>query len=165
MWRLACFLRHFLPCPVPCALGGCIDLYRLATHGEHHRLVGEPRRQAVDHLIARLNQCKDGCRKRAKATVGDRDVFGLETDKLQQPARSRSVSQPRMLAMWLARKHTAAGLHEISQFFGRRSHSSAVTAHHTVDNWIASGAQLDINGQACDVRDIVSQIESLLRAS
>ena len=93
------------------------------------------------------------------------EVFGLEADKLEQAARCRALSQPRMLAMWLARKHTAAGLHEISQFFGRRSHSSAVTAHHTVDNWIAAGFKLDINGQACDVRDILSQIETLLRAS
>lgn len=91
-------------------------------------------------------------------------VFGLEADSLQQHVRSRSMSKPRMLAMWCARKHTSAGLHEISQFFGRRSHSSAVTAHHAVDEWISSGAKLDINGQPCDVRDIVSQIESELRA-
>ena len=92
------------------------------------------------------------------------DVFGLEADSLQRQARSRSVSKPRMLAMWFARRHTSAGLHEISRFFGRRSHSSAVTAHHAVDEWISAGTTLDINGQPCDVRDIVSQIESQLRA-
>ena len=92
------------------------------------------------------------------------DTFGLSPDSLRQATRSRSVSRPRMLAMWLARKHTSAGLHEISEFFGRRSHSSAVTAHRTVDRWIESGTRMDLQDQSCDVRDVVSQIEASLRA-
>lgn len=92
------------------------------------------------------------------------EVFGVESDVLQRPSRSRAVSQPRMVAMYLARKLTSAGLHEISQFFGRRSHSSAVSASNKVDQWVARGEQVDINGQACDIRDVLSQIESRLRA-
>ena len=33
-----------------------------------------------------------------------------------------------MLAMWLARKHTRAALSEIGHYFGRRSHSTVVSA-------------------------------------
>ena len=75
------------------------------------------------------------------------NTFGLEPDSLRQDARSRSISRPRMLAMWLARKHTSAGLHEISEFFGRRSHSSAVTAHKTVNRWMESGEQLPLQNR------------------
>ena len=92
------------------------------------------------------------------------EVFGLESDNLSQQSRSRAVTQPRMLAMYLARKYTSAGLYEISQFFGRRSHSSAVTASNTVDSWLTKGEKMNINGQACDIRDIVSQVERALRA-
>ena len=46
-------------------------------------------------------------------------VFGLESRTLQSADKSRRVSQPRMLAMWLARKHTRAALSEIGQFFGK----------------------------------------------
>lgn len=92
------------------------------------------------------------------------EVFGVESDVLQQSSRSRAVSQPRMVAMYLARKLTSAGLHEISHFFGRRSHSSAVSASNKVDEWVARGEKVDINGQACDIRDVLSQIESRLRA-
>jgi chromosomal replication initiator protein len=92
------------------------------------------------------------------------EVFGLTPESLQQDSRSRAISRPRMLAMWLARKHTGAGLHEISEFFGRRSHSSAVAAQRTVDGWLESGKNLPLNGQSCDVRDIIGQIESELRA-
>ena len=92
------------------------------------------------------------------------DIFGVEVETLQQSSRARATTHPRMLAMYLAKKHTSAGLHEISSFFGRRSHSSAVTAHQTVSNWIAAGEFVQINGQKCDVRDVVSQVEALLRA-
>lgn len=92
------------------------------------------------------------------------DVFGMDSDNLSQQSRSRAVTQPRMLAMYFARKYTSAGLHEISQFFGRRSHSSAVTASNTVDSWLTQGEKMNLNGQACDIRDIASQVERALRA-
>ncbi len=92
------------------------------------------------------------------------EVFGIEVTSLSGATRSRAVGVPRMLAMWLARRHTAAGLHEISTFFGRRSHSSAVTASNTVNKWLSSGEKIEINGHECDVRDIVSQIEAGMKA-
>lgn len=91
------------------------------------------------------------------------EVCGVDSESLQQQSRSRAITQPRMLAMYLARKHTSAGLHEISQFFGRRSHSSAVTANNTVEHWISNGETIAVHGQKCDVRDIMSQVETLLR--
>ena len=38
------------------------------------------------------------------------EVFGLEPASLQSDAKAKRVSHPRMLAMWLARKHTRAAL-------------------------------------------------------
>jgi len=34
------------------------------------------------------------------------EVFGLDGDSLQSNRKGKGVSHPRMLAMWLARKHT-----------------------------------------------------------
>ncbi len=39
--------------------------------------------------------------------------------------------------MWLARKHTRAALSEIGAFFGRRSHSTVISAQKRVDQWMA----------------------------
>jgi len=91
-------------------------------------------------------------------------MFGLESESLHQKSRSKAITQPRMLAMYLSKKHTTAGLHEISEFYGRRSHSSAVTANNSVQDWIQSAKTIQINGQNCDVRDVVSQLEQSLRA-
>ena len=43
------------------------------------------------------------------------DTFGLEPESLQSNRKARSVSHPRMLAMWLARKYTRAALSEIGE--------------------------------------------------
>ena len=64
-------------------------------------------------------------------------VFGLEPRTLQSDTKTRRVSQPRMLAMWLARKHTRAAWSEIGAFFGRRSHSTVISAQKRVDQWVA----------------------------
>jgi chromosomal replication initiator protein len=91
-------------------------------------------------------------------------VFGLAPHSLQTGGRARSISHPRMLAMWLARKHTRAGLAEISEFFGRRSHSTVVSANHTVDGWIDTSASLCFNHQDRNIHEIVGELESQLKA-
>ena len=69
-------------------------------------------------------------------------IFGLEPQTLQSDDKSRRISQPRMLAMWLARKHTRAALSEIGEFFGRRSHSTVISAQKRVDQWMADDEPL-----------------------
>ena len=77
------------------------------------------------------------------------ETFNLHIDSLQAANRSKSVAAPRMLAMWLARRHTGAGLHEISTFFGRRSHSSAVTPRKRLST---SGLPRDPKLKSTDIR-------------
>ena len=72
------------------------------------------------------------------------EVFGLEPASLQSDVKGKRVSHPRMLAMWLARKHTRAALSEIGHFFGHRSHSTVVSAQKRVDGWMTSGRPLDL---------------------
>lgn len=47
--------------------------------------------------------------------------------------RSRSVSEPRQVAMYLARKLTPMSLGEIGEFFGGRDHSTVLHAERTID--------------------------------
>jgi chromosomal replication initiator protein len=56
------------------------------------------------------------------------ETFGLDPASLQCEAKGKRISHPRMLAMWLARKHTRAALSEIGLYFGHRSHSTVVSA-------------------------------------
>ncbi len=87
------------------------------------------------------------------------DEFDLNPEMLRSDSRSRQVSHPRMLAMWLARKHTRAALTEISEYFGRRSHSTVVSAQTKVDRWVDQGQQLRCSHRECKVKDVLARLE------
>ena len=92
------------------------------------------------------------------------DVFGVEPANLHSARKSKQVSHPRMLAMWLARKHTRAALSEIGEFFGRRSHSTVISAQKRVDGWMASGEPVVLAERSWDVDEAIRQVEQKLRA-
>jgi chromosomal replication initiator protein len=92
------------------------------------------------------------------------DVFGLESASLQSDAKAKRVSYPRMLAMWLARKHTRAALSEIGHYFGRRSHSTVISAQKRVDGWMASGMPLELPEHHWPADDAIRQIERRMAA-
>jgi chromosomal replication initiator protein len=52
---------------------------------------------------------------------------------LKTKCRTREVTLPRQLAMWLIRKHTTSSYKEIGEFFGR-DHSTVIYAKQTVDD-------------------------------
>ena len=91
-------------------------------------------------------------------------AFGLEPQSLQADDKSKGVSHPRMLAMWLARKHTRAALSEIGRYFGRRSHSTVVSAQKRVDRWVASGLSIDLAQRAWTVDEAIRHVERHLAA-
>jgi chromosomal replication initiator protein len=90
-------------------------------------------------------------------------AFGLETGSLQSSRRAKRVNHPRMLAMFLARKHTPAALTEIGSYFGRRSHSTVIAAHKTVASWVSSRSQLQMADARWDADEAIRRVEDLLR--
>jgi chromosomal replication initiator protein len=93
------------------------------------------------------------------------DVFGLEPAQLRSDRKGRSVSEPRMLAMWLARKYTRAAWSEIGEFFGRRSHSTVISAHRRVEQLLSSQAEIGIQDRPCTVEEVIRQLEAALRTA
>ncbi len=88
----------------------------------------------------------------------------LESGALQGPQRSWAVSHPRMVAMFLARKHTAAAYSEIGQFFGGRNHSTVVAAEKKVRGWLQEDGEIALGERRLRVRDVVALAErELLR--
>ena len=92
------------------------------------------------------------------------EVFGLESATLKSARKGKAVSHPRMLAMWLARKHTRAAFSEIGQFFGRRSHSTVIAAQKRVDVWLAGQEPLQTDAGQCTVEEAICRIERHLLA-
>jgi chromosomal replication initiator protein len=90
-------------------------------------------------------------------------LFGVGTRDLHSHRKSKTLAQPRMLAMWLARKYTRAAYLEIGEHFGHRSHSTVISANKKVEDWLAGGARIQLGHSDCDVRDIVRRVEAQLR--
>lgn len=91
-------------------------------------------------------------------------VFGLEPKALKSDGKAKHVSHPRMLAMWLARRHTRAALSEIGSYFGGRSHSTVISAQKKVDDWMQSQSRLCLADGNCTIDEAIRKIEQALRA-
>jgi chromosomal replication initiator protein len=91
-------------------------------------------------------------------------VLRLEAGALQAKQRTWVVSHPRMLAMYLARKHTAAAYGAIGQHFGGRNHSTAVAAEKKVRQWLEADGELALGERRLRVREVIELVErELLR--
>jgi chromosomal replication initiator protein len=93
------------------------------------------------------------------------DVFGVEPAALRSDRKGRSVSEPRMIGMWLARKYTRAAWSEIGEFFGRKSHSTVISAHKRVERLISDQARVGMSSGACSVEDAIRRLEAALRTA
>lgn len=93
------------------------------------------------------------------------DVFGLEPKNLKSTKRGKAVSEPRMLAMWLARKYTRAAWSEIGDYFGRRSHSTVISAHRRVEKLLGRNARVHTTVGDCEMEEAVRRVENALRTA
>jgi chromosomal replication initiator protein len=136
----------------------CLATYR-SLHGKTITL------SAARHMLADLE--RDCIRIVGLADIEQAvcNLFRLEPDDLKSPRRHRSVSQPRMLAMYLARKLTQAAYSEIGQYFGGRNHSTVVSAEKKVRDWLADRTPIKIASQAWTLDDLLKTLEQQLQAS
>ncbi|MGC1274066.1 MAG: chromosomal replication initiator protein DnaA [Planctomycetaceae bacterium] len=93
------------------------------------------------------------------------DFFGVDPNDLRSPNRSRSVSQPRMLAMYLARKHTPSAYGEIGAHFGGRNHSTVIAAERKMKRLLDESSSWTVSAESMPLCELVRSIESRLRAS
>jgi chromosomal replication initiator protein len=91
-------------------------------------------------------------------------AFGIDPAGMHSPKRSRAASHPRMLAMYLARRHTRAALVDIGGHFGRRSHSTVIAAWKAVEGWVAKGERIVLGEVPWDAAEAIRRVEDILRA-
>jgi chromosomal replication initiator protein len=91
-------------------------------------------------------------------------VLGLNPSDLQSKKRGWGHCHPRMLAMFVARKVTAATYTEIGQRFGGRNHSTTLAAEKKVKQWLDEDGTLTLGERQIRVRDVIDRINrELLR--
>jgi chromosomal replication initiator protein len=82
------------------------------------------------------------------------DVFGIKMEDFNSKKRTRSISYPRQVAMYICRELTDLSLPKIGEAFGGRDHTTVMHAHDKISSEIESGS---------DIKDKISKIMSDLK--
>jgi chromosomal replication initiator protein len=91
-------------------------------------------------------------------------LFGIEPEQLRGDDRSRAVAHPRMLAIYLARKHTGAAYSEIGRYFGGRNHSTVISAEKKVVGWLRDEERNKLLAGFETISEILAAVERELGA-
>jgi chromosomal replication initiator protein len=81
------------------------------------------------------------------------DFYGLSAAELHSARRTRRISWPRHIAMYLGRELTGASFSEIAAHFGGKNHSTAVFAHSKVTGEL--GGRPELAGELKELRSRV----------
>ncbi len=87
------------------------------------------------------------------------NLFHLDPEALKSQGRAHSVAHPRMLAMYLSRKHAGAAYSEIGRFFGGRNHSTVISAEKKVIGWIKDEKQNGMLAGFETLGDVLATLE------
>jgi chromosomal replication initiator protein len=137
-----------------------------------HRLVAQHRLQNTPLTQEDAFRCTQDLVRASQPIIRLKDIervvceaFGLEDDMLRAKTKCQSVSQPRMLAMFLARKYTRTALSEIGEHFGKRRHSTVISAQRKVEEWLSENDAIPLGRTKVQVREILKNLESTLQVS
>jgi chromosomal replication initiator protein len=109
--------------------------------------------------------------RHTSSAVGLRDIeravcqlFQVDSESLRSESRARALAYPRMLAMYLARKHTGAAYSEIGRHFGGRNHSTVISAEKKVRGWLRDEERSALLPGFETMADILVDLEQTLGA-
>jgi chromosomal replication initiator protein len=101
--------------------------------------------------------------------IGDIDsavcrLFGVTSERLKSTARSRDLTQPRMLAMYLARRLTRAPYSEIGAYFGGRNHATVISAEKKISRLLDEQACIRVSGDDWPLSELVTTLQQQVLA-
>ena len=89
-------------------------------------------------------------------------LFQIDADAIKSDNRARALAYPRMVAMYLARKHTGAAYSEIGRYFGDRNHSTVISAEKKVLGWLSDEERSAFLPGFESMADILADLERTL---
>ena len=81
--------------------------------------------------------------------------FQLKVSDLKSKKRSRDISVPRQIAMYICREYTRASLPEIGRQFGGKDHTTVIFSHRKISNLINENKEIKNS-----VQEIIKLIEN-----
>lgn len=87
------------------------------------------------------------------------EVFGLNPKGLRARDRTRTVSHPRMLVLYLARKYTPSTYSEIGRQIGGLNHSTVIAAEKKIASLLKRDGEIVLGERHWKVRDAIEAFE------
>lgn len=141
-------------------LEGAVNVLATWSQMTKHKVTISTARQ----LLGRLER---DCLKLVRVSDVENAVcefFGVEAESLRSASRKRTLSQPRMLAMYLARKLTQSAYNEIGAHFGGRNHSTVMSAERKIAGAINSAETIVVAAEKWSLQEIVETLEQRIKA-
>jgi chromosomal replication initiator protein DnaA len=143
-------------------LEGAVNVLATWSQMTRHKVTISVARQ----LLGRLER---DCMKLVRVSDVENAVcefFGVEAESLRSQSRKRSLSQPRMLAMYLARKLTQSAYNEIGAHFGGRNHSTVMSAERKIAGALNSNSSetIVVAAEKWSLQEIVETLEQRIKA-
>jgi chromosomal replication initiator protein len=80
--------------------------------------------------------------------------YGIKVSEIKSKRRTRGISVPRQIAMFLCREHTKSSLPEIGRQFGGKDHTTVIFSHKKISKSIKENNELEAS-----IREIIDLIE------
>jgi chromosomal replication initiator protein len=80
--------------------------------------------------------------------------YGLKVSDIKSKRRTREISEPRQIAMFLCREHTKSSLPEIGRQFGGKDHTTVIFSHKKISKIVKENKELESS-----IREIIDLIE------
>jgi chromosomal replication initiator protein len=90
------------------------------------------------------------------------NLFQVTPEGLRSDSRTQALAYPRMIAMYLSRKHIGAAFSEIGRHYGGRNHATAMAAERKVEKWLRSEKRIALLPGFETVGDLLYNLERAL---
>ncbi len=104
-------------------------------------------------------------------SIGIRDIervvcnlFQVKTEGIRSDSRAQALAYPRMIAMYLCRKHLNVAYSEIGRYFGGRNHTTVIAAERKVNKWLKSEKRISLLPGFETVADLLADLDRALGA-
>ena len=102
-------------------------------------------------------------------SVGLRDIervvcnlFQVKAEALRSDSRTQALAYPRMIAMFMSRRHVGAAYSEIGRHYGGRNHTTVIAAERKVEKWLRSEKRIALLPGFETVADLLYNLERAL---
>jgi chromosomal replication initiator protein len=93
------------------------------------------------------------------------NLFQVKAEALRSDSRTQALAYPRMIAMFMSRRHVGAAYSEIGRHYGGRNHTTVMAAERKVEKWLRSEKRIALLPGFETVADLLYNLERALGSS